>query len=197
MTFEAQHKLTFEWNRIMQHLSIANQPHHSAVLTRKLFAGDWHNSARLITPLCLLASLLVPGQPSLHARYSGGTHPTFPELLRYTLFELTVDRGDPCWAQLPAEVRGSGALRGTAAEGLLEALWRHAAERRGVYFSFVERVMMIPVGHLAFLMPTMGKGGEKSFLIADPEVSFFKAVTFQQLYDLIKDPQAKFDLLDT
>ena len=194
--FLRRFQLTSQWNDLNQALSIVYQPHKPSVLTRKLLRGDWHNSARLITPVCGLFSLLVPGQPSLKARYCGGTDPLYPELAKLLLFEFHVNRGDPVWRRFPADMRAAGTYDHPSVQSLLLALWRHAAERGGVLFSFVETALTIQVGHLAFMIATRDPNGQNFFLIADPEVSFFKLFSFRNLYDLVIQESAQFDLSD-
>jgi hypothetical protein len=188
------HRLTLEWNYAMQRLSSVYAPSKPVVATLKPFQNRWHLSTRTLTPLCLLASLVVPGQPTLGARYRGCA-PYYQEVDRILLFDYVVDKGDEQWRALPTALR-DGAEKQSAAVELLSNLWRHCLHRGGVLFGTHDRIFGILVGHLSFMI-AVRRDNERLFVISDPEVSAFKFMSFDAMHAMIADHGNGFDLMDT
>ena len=186
------HGLVHDWNWILQRLSTIFYSEEPVVLSKKLFSNNWQPSAKFISFPCLLSSFL-PFQPLITQRKEGtaGEYPAsrnwftwrdrispsqYPEFkdLAFKMDKMTVEKRN---------------------EMLLQ-LWNFALLYGGIVFASKEFIWGLGVGHLNVLYALKMEKSGRFFLVCDAEITNFKWLTFDEMYELIISPKVNFSLFD-
>jgi hypothetical protein len=184
--------LITRWHKQMQLLSSIFFPDSPVVLTPKIFANDWHKSAKCMTALALFDQL-IPGRPTFLCRSQASR--TLEQISCYrlhthiALIESEADKG--LWLEFPwnVEEENSPDIR----KSILSTLWRRILLLDGALISSRESLFFgyWTIGHLSYWKAVrLGpKESDKYFLVSDPELCYFKLLSINQAVSFVANIQ--------
>jgi hypothetical protein len=196
---ESLFQLTLDWNYSIQALSSVFFLRYPIVMTAKPISNHWHASVKIMTIITGLGSFL-PHQPSLFSRVKGSLR-SYVDTATSIGFPIAFQENktkDQVFVEFAQTLRSSNNEERIK---LIQHLWIRVYLLGGVLFSCSEILLGRRVGHLLYLIasnqyePSIQRQ-QQTFLIADPEISFWKQLDFNQLIETICDPHLHFDLID-
>lgn len=192
-----RHDLVRIWHQEMQRLSAVFEPDHPVVLTEKVFANNWHSSAKWMTARALVEQLVIPGCPTFLSR--SGASRTLDDIscnnFHSQLALIDPELDDKVWLDFPWNVAEEEDENRKSE--ILERLWNRVAYLDGALISSREELFFgyWVIGHMSY-WKAVWIGDQRYFLISDPELQYFKVLTMDQATAFVSDLKSRVNPID-